>query len=125
MSLNDPSLDGRIDSPIDGTDGPSIGERAETGPNSTAVDGDRRSRAVIRTENRLLRARAATLERKLRADREERRRVIERYEALLSEGQAGGQAGERATDESAVTRLDSASRRSKILAAVRNWLARR
>ncbi|WP_343772958.1 hypothetical protein [Natronoarchaeum mannanilyticum] len=125
MSLNDPSLDGQIDTPLDGTDGPSIGERTGTAPNSTVDADGRRSRAAIRTENRLLRARAAALERKLRDDREERRRVTERYEALLSERRGGGRAAERAPVESAEPHSGSATRGSKILTAVRNWLARR
>jgi len=125
MSLNDLSLDGRTDSPLDSTDGPSIGERAGTAPNSTAGPDGRRSRAAIRAENRLLRARAAALERKLSGAREERRRMIERYEALLSERRTRGPAGERAAGESSAADSTPASRRSGILAAVRGWVDRR
>jgi len=125
MSLNDPSHDGRTDPGIDSKGGPSIGERDGMAPKSTAGDEGRQSHAAIRAENRLLRARAAALEQKLRADREERRRVTERYEALLSERRAGETTGERVTNESAASASGSASRPSKILAAVRNWLSPR
>jgi len=123
MSLNDPSLDGRTDPRFDSTGGPSIGGRAGTAPMPPTADaGGQRSRAAIRTENRLLRARAAALERELTNSREERRRVIERYEALLSDRRVGDTSGEHATGESAA---GSASRPSNVLIAVRDWFARR
>lgn len=122
MSLNDTSFDGRIDRGLDSTGGPPPGERTGTAP--TDADG-RRSRAAIRTENRLLRARAAALERKLADSREEHRRVIDRYEALLSERRDGGTASDRRASDSTASDSAQPSRGSVLLAAVRARLSRR
>jgi|GEM_PF-6689272 len=123
MSLNDPSLDDRTDPRFDSTGGPSIGGRTGTAPNATADADSRRSRAAIRTENRLLRARSAALERELTNSREERRRVIERYEALLSE-RRGDTPGDCAADGSAASGAGTTSSRSNVLTSIRDWLAR-
>ncbi|HMB49150.1 hypothetical protein [Natronoarchaeum rubrum] len=118
MSLNDPSFDDRTDPPTGEKDGPSIVDRADSGTASPTAADRRRSRAAVQTENRLLRARAAALERELADSSERRRRVIDRYEALLSERRDDA-GSDRATAS------DRSSPPAKLLAALRGRIARR